>query len=115
MVQQNVTTLALIIADVLNPFFPEVTAGVLDAADERGWPVVPLSASVGERSSWLDESDGHQSTSHSPAGPSTSCSTAWTASPERIFAFGKFGPLGIRATVGTRGVDPLATIRAVTA
>lgn len=40
MVRQDVTTLGLIIADVLNPFFPEVTAGVLDAAEERGWQVV---------------------------------------------------------------------------
>ncbi|WP_431896044.1 LacI family DNA-binding transcriptional regulator [Nonomuraea sp. bgisy101] len=40
MVRQDVTTLGLIIADVLNPFFPEVVSGVLEAADERGWQVV---------------------------------------------------------------------------
>jgi LacI family transcriptional regulator len=40
MVKQDVVTLALIISDVLNPFFPEVAAGVLDAADERDWQVI---------------------------------------------------------------------------
>lgn len=40
MVRQGVTTVGLVIADVLNPFFPEVVAGVLEAADERGWQVV---------------------------------------------------------------------------
>ncbi|WP_205315775.1 LacI family DNA-binding transcriptional regulator [Nonomuraea lactucae] len=40
MVRQDVTTLGLIIADVLNPFFPEVVDGVLEAADGRGWQVV---------------------------------------------------------------------------
>lgn len=40
MVRQSTTTLGLVIADVLNPFFPEVVAGVLEAADARGWHVV---------------------------------------------------------------------------
>ncbi|WP_255948646.1 LacI family DNA-binding transcriptional regulator [Streptomyces odontomachi] len=39
MVRQSTTTLGLVIADVLNPFFPEVVAGVLEAADARGWHV----------------------------------------------------------------------------
>lgn len=40
MVRRDVLTLGLIIADVLNPFFPEVTKGVLDAAEALGWQVV---------------------------------------------------------------------------
>ncbi|ETK32282.1 LacI family DNA-binding transcriptional regulator [Microbispora sp. ATCC PTA-5024] len=40
LVRQDVTTLGLVIADVLNPFFPEVTAGVLKAAERREWQVV---------------------------------------------------------------------------
>lgn len=43
MIRPGVTTLGLIIADVLNPFFPEVVAGVLEAADLRGWQVVVYS------------------------------------------------------------------------
>ncbi|MEV6104962.1 LacI family DNA-binding transcriptional regulator [Streptomyces sp. NPDC051940] len=43
MVSQGVTTLGLVIADVLNPFFPEVVAGVMAAADERGWQVAVYS------------------------------------------------------------------------
>ncbi len=39
MVGPHLTTLGLVIADVLNPFFPEVVSGVLAAADERGWQV----------------------------------------------------------------------------
>ncbi|NUW35640.1 substrate-binding domain-containing protein [Nonomuraea sp. SMC257] len=37
--------MALVIADVLNPFFPEVAAGVLHAADSRGWQVVVYTTS----------------------------------------------------------------------
>ncbi|WP_326708362.1 MULTISPECIES: LacI family DNA-binding transcriptional regulator [unclassified Streptomyces] len=37
------TTLGLVVADVLNPFFPEVVAGVMEAADERGWQVAVYS------------------------------------------------------------------------
>ncbi|WP_344938168.1 LacI family DNA-binding transcriptional regulator [Sphaerisporangium flaviroseum] len=40
LVRQDVITIGLVIADVLNPFFPEVTAGVLQAAERRGWQVV---------------------------------------------------------------------------
>ncbi|GAA3783866.1 LacI family DNA-binding transcriptional regulator [Streptomyces phyllanthi] len=40
---RGVTTVGLVIADVLNPFFPEVVAGVMDAADERGWQVAVYS------------------------------------------------------------------------
>ncbi|MFG2626462.1 LacI family DNA-binding transcriptional regulator [Streptomyces sp. NPDC048473] len=43
MVSQGVTTLGLVIADVLNPFFPEVVAGVMEAADELGWQVAVYS------------------------------------------------------------------------
>ncbi|MFI7006467.1 LacI family DNA-binding transcriptional regulator [Streptomyces sp. NPDC050145] len=39
----GLTTLGLVVADVLNPFFPEVAAGVLDAADERGWQIAVYS------------------------------------------------------------------------
>ncbi|MCX4550643.1 LacI family transcriptional regulator [Streptomyces sp. NBC_01267] len=39
MVSQGVTTVGLVIADVLNPFFPEVVSGVMEAADKRGWQV----------------------------------------------------------------------------
>lgn len=37
------TTLGLVVADVLNPFFPEVVAGVMEAADERDWQVAVYS------------------------------------------------------------------------
>jgi LacI family transcriptional regulator len=40
LVRQDLITIGLVIADVLNPFFPEVTAGVLEAAERRGWQVV---------------------------------------------------------------------------
>ncbi|MGY0055542.1 LacI family DNA-binding transcriptional regulator [Streptomyces sp. LZ34] len=43
MVGPGLTTLGLVIADVLNPFFPEVVSGVLAAADERGWQVAVYS------------------------------------------------------------------------
>ncbi|MFF4835091.1 LacI family DNA-binding transcriptional regulator [Streptomyces sp. NPDC001315] len=43
LVSRGVTTVGLVIADVLNPFFPEVVAGVMDAADERGWQVAVYS------------------------------------------------------------------------
>ncbi|ELP70769.1 transcriptional regulator, LacI family [Streptomyces turgidiscabies Car8] len=33
-------TAGLVIPDLMNPFFPEVAAGVLEAAEERGWQVV---------------------------------------------------------------------------
>jgi LacI family transcriptional regulator len=43
MVSQGVTTLGLVIADVLNPFFPEVVSGVMEAADKLGWQVAVYS------------------------------------------------------------------------
>ncbi|MBO1330735.1 LacI family DNA-binding transcriptional regulator [Streptomyces sp. VRA16 Mangrove soil] len=43
MAGSSLTTLGLVVADVLNPFFPEVVAGVMDAADERGWQVAVYS------------------------------------------------------------------------
>ncbi|MFD8864493.1 LacI family DNA-binding transcriptional regulator [Streptomyces sp. NPDC059590] len=43
MVGPRITTLGLVIADVLDPFFPEVVSGVLAAADERGWQVAVYS------------------------------------------------------------------------
>jgi LacI family transcriptional regulator len=33
-------TLGLVIADLTNPYFPEVASGVLEVAEERGWHVV---------------------------------------------------------------------------
>jgi LacI family transcriptional regulator len=49
MVSQGVTTLGLVIADVLNPFFPEVVSGVMDAAERRGWQVAVYSTGSVER------------------------------------------------------------------
>ncbi|AHI00095.1 LacI family DNA-binding transcriptional regulator [Kutzneria viridogrisea] len=40
LVKQDTTTVGLIISDLVNPFFPEVAAGVLAAAENRGWHVV---------------------------------------------------------------------------
>ncbi|MEV6605995.1 LacI family DNA-binding transcriptional regulator [Kutzneria sp. NPDC051319] len=40
LVKQDTTTIGLIIPDLVNPFFPEVAAGVLAAAEHRGWHVV---------------------------------------------------------------------------
>jgi LacI family transcriptional regulator, galactose operon repressor len=40
LVKQDTTTIGLIISDLVNPFFPEVAAGVLAAAELRGWHVV---------------------------------------------------------------------------
>lgn len=37
--QQDVKTLGLLIPDLVNPFFPEVSNGVIEAANERGWQV----------------------------------------------------------------------------
>ena len=49
MVSQGVTTLGLVIADVLNPFFPEVTSGVMAAAERQGWQVAVYSTGSVER------------------------------------------------------------------
>lgn len=40
LVSPGATTLGLIVSDVENPFFPELIAGVIDAAEERGWQVL---------------------------------------------------------------------------
>jgi LacI family transcriptional regulator len=40
LVRPGATTLGLIVPDVVNPFFPELIAGVIDAAERRGWQVV---------------------------------------------------------------------------
>ncbi|WP_461060255.1 LacI family DNA-binding transcriptional regulator [Streptomyces pseudoechinosporeus] len=40
MVQKGAVTAGLVIPDLRNPFFPEVAAGVLEAAEQRGWQVV---------------------------------------------------------------------------
>ena len=40
LVRKGTVTAGLVIPDLMNPFFPEVAAGVLEAAEERGWQVV---------------------------------------------------------------------------
>jgi LacI family transcriptional regulator len=40
LVRQDVTTVGLIVQDVVNPFYPELIAGVIEAAGKRGWQVV---------------------------------------------------------------------------
>ncbi|MFJ3668640.1 LacI family DNA-binding transcriptional regulator [Streptomyces sp. NPDC090106] len=40
MVSKGGVTTGLVIPDLRNPFFPEVAAGVLEAAEQRGWQVV---------------------------------------------------------------------------
>lgn len=40
MVRKGAVTAGLVIPDLMNPFFPEVAAGVLEAAEQRGWQVV---------------------------------------------------------------------------
>ncbi|WP_432118875.1 LacI family DNA-binding transcriptional regulator [Streptomyces sp. bgisy032] len=40
LVQKGAVTAGLVIPDLRNPFFPEVAAGVLEAAEQRGWQVV---------------------------------------------------------------------------
>lgn len=49
LVRQQLTTVGLVIADVLNPFFPEVVAGLLEAAEQRGWQVVVYSTNSDHR------------------------------------------------------------------
>lgn len=48
LVRPEATTVGLIVPDVVNPFFPELIAGVLAAADKRGWQVV-IGSSQDER------------------------------------------------------------------
>jgi LacI family transcriptional regulator len=45
MVGQSTVTVGLVIPDILNPYFTEVVAGALEAADSRGWHVVTYSTS----------------------------------------------------------------------
>ncbi len=40
LVRKGTVTVGLVIPDLMNPFFPEVAAGVLEAAELRGWQVV---------------------------------------------------------------------------
>ena len=40
LVRPGTTTIGLIVPDVVNPFFPELIAGVIDAADRQGWQVL---------------------------------------------------------------------------
>ncbi|MFI9174779.1 LacI family DNA-binding transcriptional regulator [Streptomyces lincolnensis] len=40
LVRKGTVTAGLVISDLMNPFFPEVAAGVLEAAEQRGWQVV---------------------------------------------------------------------------
>jgi LacI family transcriptional regulator len=40
LVRPGATTLGLIVSDVMNPFFPELIAGVIEAAEKRGWQVL---------------------------------------------------------------------------
>ena len=43
LVRPGTTTVGLIVSDVVNPFFPELIAGVLEAAEQRGWQVLVAS------------------------------------------------------------------------
>ncbi|MDR7276579.1 LacI family DNA-binding transcriptional regulator [Catenuloplanes atrovinosus] len=40
LVRPGATTLGLIVSDVVNPFFPELIAGVIEAAEAKGWQVL---------------------------------------------------------------------------
>lgn len=40
LVRPGATTIGLVVPDVVNPFFPELIAGVIDAADKQGWQVL---------------------------------------------------------------------------
>jgi len=44
LVRPGTTTLGLIVPDVVNPFFPELIAGVIDAAGQAGWQVLVSSS-----------------------------------------------------------------------
>ncbi|WP_306212074.1 LacI family DNA-binding transcriptional regulator [Actinoplanes sp. RD1] len=49
LVSSGTVTVGLLVREVVNPFFPELIAGVLAAADERGWQVVVASSENDER------------------------------------------------------------------
>ncbi|MEV4345201.1 LacI family DNA-binding transcriptional regulator [Actinoplanes sp. NPDC049596] len=40
LVRPGATTVGLVVSDVVNPFFPELIAGVIEAAEQAGWQVV---------------------------------------------------------------------------
>lgn len=40
LVRPDTTTVGLIVTDVVNPFYPELIAGVIDAAEQRGWKIL---------------------------------------------------------------------------
>ncbi|GAA2555543.1 LacI family DNA-binding transcriptional regulator [Winogradskya consettensis] len=44
LVRPGAVTVGLIVPDVVNPFFPELIAGVIDAAQARGWQIVVASS-----------------------------------------------------------------------
>jgi LacI family transcriptional regulator len=44
LVRPETITVGLIVYDVVNPFFPELIAGVIEAAERRGWQVVVSSS-----------------------------------------------------------------------
>ncbi|KMS69946.1 LacI family transcriptional regulator [Streptomyces viridochromogenes] len=48
MVRKGTVTTGLVIPDLMNPFFPEVAAGVLEAAEQRGWQVVMWDSRIDE-------------------------------------------------------------------
>ncbi|GAA2711611.1 LacI family transcriptional regulator [Actinoplanes palleronii] len=48
LVRPDMTTVGLIIPDVANPFYPELIAGVIEAANVRGWQVV-VGSTQGDR------------------------------------------------------------------
>src|SRR5689334_16636504 len=40
LVRAGTTTIGLVVDDILNPFFPELIAGVISAAEQRSWTVL---------------------------------------------------------------------------
>lgn len=44
LVRPATTTIGLLVPDVVNPFFPELIAGVIDAAEQQGWQVLVSSS-----------------------------------------------------------------------
>lgn len=48
LVRKGTVTAGLVIPDLMNPFFPEVAAGVLEAAAQRGWQVVMWDSRIDE-------------------------------------------------------------------
>ena len=48
LVSPTLSTVGVIVPDLVNPYFPEMISGVIDAAAERGWTVV-VATSTGHR------------------------------------------------------------------